>query len=114
MGTKNEPGAFDCYAKLEPDEPYFLLRGKDPSAPFLTRAWAESRRGNFQALYDIFVEMTKDPGVQSRISSDEHEKLIEARQCAASMEEWRRKKGAKGSTVMSGSLTVKRPGGGKE
>lgn len=29
MGTKNNPGKYDCYAKLEPDEPHFVLRGKD-------------------------------------------------------------------------------------
>lgn len=33
MGTKNNPGKYDCYAKAEPDEPLFTLRGKDVSAP---------------------------------------------------------------------------------
>ena len=25
MGTKNEPGEFDCYAAAEPDEPMFII-----------------------------------------------------------------------------------------
>lgn len=45
MGTKNQPSKFDCYAKLEPDEPYFVLMGRDPSAAFLVMLWAELRRG---------------------------------------------------------------------
>lgn len=44
MGTKNDPGRFDCYAKLEENEPYFLLRGKDPIAWLLVRLWATLRR----------------------------------------------------------------------
>ena len=26
MGTKNNPGSYDCYANLDPDEPYFCTR----------------------------------------------------------------------------------------
>lgn len=29
MGTKNNPGAFDCYANAEPDEPMFVLLARD-------------------------------------------------------------------------------------
>lgn len=41
MGTKNDPGMFDCYAKLEDDEPFFVLRAKDRKAPELVELWAE-------------------------------------------------------------------------
>jgi hypothetical protein len=44
MSTKNNPGAYDCYAKLEPDEPYFLLRGKDPVSWLLVNLWIMIRR----------------------------------------------------------------------
>lgn len=37
MSTKLDPGQFDCYAKLADDEPYFVLRAKDPHAPVLVR-----------------------------------------------------------------------------
>jgi hypothetical protein len=30
MGTKSNPGPFDCYAKAEPDEPMFVLLARDP------------------------------------------------------------------------------------
>lgn len=43
MGSKNQPGAFDCYAKAEPDEPQFQLLGRDNSAPRLVRQWADTR-----------------------------------------------------------------------
>ena len=47
MSTKNNPGQFDCYAKLLDDEPYFVLRGKDPHAPFLVDLWVSLRRALF-------------------------------------------------------------------
>lgn len=43
MGTKNDPGKFDCYSKAEPDEPVFVLLGRDPAAPILINLWADIR-----------------------------------------------------------------------
>jgi hypothetical protein len=43
MGTKNEPGTFDCYDVAEDDEPMFVLLARDKSAPDLVRQWAEQR-----------------------------------------------------------------------
>lgn len=43
MGTKNNPGAFDCYANAEPDEPMFILLGRDKHAPTLVWLWATLR-----------------------------------------------------------------------
>ena len=43
MGTKNKPGTFDCYAKAEPDEPMFILLGRDADAAKATRDWAGAR-----------------------------------------------------------------------
>jgi len=40
MSTKNRPGRYDCYAKLDPDEPYFVLRGQDAEAAELVETWA--------------------------------------------------------------------------
>lgn len=39
MGTKNDPGEFDCYAKARPDEPLFVLLARDPAAPFVVAFW---------------------------------------------------------------------------
>lgn len=43
MGTKNNPSRYDAMAKAEPDEPYFVLLGRDRGAARLVRAWAMSR-----------------------------------------------------------------------
>lgn len=44
MGTKNQPGKYDCYDKAEDDEPIFTLLARDPLAPSLVRLWAGFRR----------------------------------------------------------------------
>ena len=71
MGTKNNPGSFDCYANAEPDEPMFILLGRDPMAPSLVEAWAEYREANGEAMG----------------------KVDEAKRCARSMREWLEKLG---------------------
>lgn len=43
MGTKSNPGAFDCYANAEPDEPMFILLGRDRHAPTLVWLWSMMR-----------------------------------------------------------------------
>jgi hypothetical protein len=66
MGTKNNPGKFDCHANAHPDEPMFILLARDPSASFLVGLWAFIRE-----------RMGEDP-----------EKVEEARTCADTMEKW--------------------------
>jgi hypothetical protein len=65
MGTKNNPGTFDCYANAEPDEPMFVLLARDPAAPYLVRRWAGLR-------------------------PSDRAKVIEAMECADSMDAWRK------------------------
>lgn len=43
MGTKNNPGKWDCYANAKPDEPMFVLLGRDPLASYLVNLWALAR-----------------------------------------------------------------------
>lgn len=43
MGTKNNPGNFDCYKNAHPDEPMFVLLGRDPVAASLVSLWADAR-----------------------------------------------------------------------
>ena len=43
MGTKNNPGVFDCYANALPDEPMFVLLARDPDFQRLLLEWAERR-----------------------------------------------------------------------
>lgn len=66
MANKNNPGAYDCYAHAHPDEPMFVLLGRDPDAPKLVEAWADVRERN-----------SEDPA-----------KVAEARACAQTMRAW--------------------------
>lgn len=77
MGTKNNPGKFDCYSKLEPDEPHFVIMGRDPSAALLIGLWA----------------MLRELQLSCVDTSNEDEKIEEARECADACLEWARKLG---------------------
>jgi hypothetical protein len=70
MGTRNNPGKFDCYHAAEPDEPMFVLLGRDASAADLVDSWADMRAAEIEA--------------GARPASD-LEKVTEARQCAEAM-----------------------------
>lgn len=67
MGTKNDPGAFDCYAAADPDEPMFILLGRDRHAAMLVRLWAMLRA----------------------LDGEQTKKTDEALQCAKAMNDWR-------------------------
>lgn len=67
MGTKSNPGKYDCYAKAESDEPMFILLARDPHAPVLVRFWADWQAAD-----------GKSP-----------EKIKEALDCANAMQKWR-------------------------
>ena len=75
MSTKQNPGTFDCYASLEPDEPYFIVRAKDAHAPLLVQLWAVMR------------ETAIAEGLKP---ADDTEKVEEAKQTAYEMKRWRR------------------------
>lgn len=66
MGTKNNPGRFDCYANARPDEPMFVLLGRDKHAPEVVRLWAALRRRD----------------------GEPPDKVAEALTCAAAMESY--------------------------
>ena len=70
MGTKNNPGKFDCYKAAESDEPMFILLGRDKYAPLLVRLWADLRR----------------------IEGEDPEKVADAIRCVDMMDEFRRKR----------------------
>lgn len=44
MGTKANPGRYDCYANALPDEPIFVLLARDPDFERLVRSWCEQRQ----------------------------------------------------------------------
>lgn len=43
MGTKSNPGLYDCYAHAAPEEDMFILLGRDRHASALVRLWALMR-----------------------------------------------------------------------
>lgn len=76
MGSKNEPGEFDCYANALPDEPMFILLARDPDFFRLVKKWAKRRMKAIQC----------GERPQSDIAM-----VAEAEQCAWDGQEWRRK-----------------------
>jgi hypothetical protein len=75
MGTKTNPGKYDCLDKLDPDEPFFVLRAQDRFAPMIVRQWAE-----------LVLAAREAQGLPPS------EKLIEAYRCANAMQNWGRRK----------------------
>ncbi len=67
MGTKNSPGKFDCFNAAEPDEPMFVLLGRDPTASLLV-----ALRGT----------------LRKQLGGSDKEQLDEAHRCADALEEW--------------------------
>lgn len=80
MGTKQNPGRFDCYDKAEPNEPLFVLLARDPLAADLVRQWADLATGS--------VARTPAPMTLEEIKTIE--KAAEALCCADAMDAWRR------------------------
>lgn len=90
MGTKNQPGNFDCYANALPDEPMFVLLGRDPLAPFLTQIWAMIRAGHREEASRTFKEMIVGPQSSVYVLHPEDNKALEASNCAQNMMTWRK------------------------
>jgi hypothetical protein len=88
MGTKNTPGKFDCYVNAAPDEPMFILLGRDPVASFVVEFWINLRR------------------IREGGSPDEVQ-LEEALSCARSMRDFAIEKG-KLSQIEAVALNIER------
>lgn len=75
MGTKQEPGEYDCHAMAKPDEPLFTLLARDSDAASIVKLWA-------------FLRMQQiELGI--RPESDRAQ-VSEAMRCATDMEIWHR------------------------
>jgi len=75
MGTKNNPGDFDCYERALPDEPMFVLLARDAQASVRVRDWAAVYKDKKQLRREWTNEAIK--------------KYEEAIACAKQMDEWR-------------------------
>ena len=95
MGTKNNPGKFDCYENAEPDEPRFALLGRDPLAGLLVDLWVALRRHSWSRCARILGVLISVAIEESKLPRD-GEKELEAERCAESMMDWIYKKRRKG------------------
>ena len=75
MGTRANPGTFDCYAAAADDEPIFTLRANDPLAANMVRIWADE----YLALKSL----------SGGLDEKAVRKLRDARICADAMDAWR-------------------------
>ncbi len=85
MATKSNPGPFDCYGALKQDEPYFLLKATDATAPETVEVWA-----------DMYRDRKSEEGTYDARATH---KYSEAMQCAAQMRIWREQQVADGLIV---------------
>ena len=103
MGTKNNPGKFDCYKNAEPDEPMFVLLGRDRLAAHLVSIWSKVRMGDWEAASEVFAHMVREHGLDYCISPDV-DKADEAMDCAMAMFKFREaRKAAKRLPEAAGS-----------
>lgn len=94
MGTKSSPGKFDCYAAAEPDEPMFILLGRDLMAQYLVAAWTALRAGDLRGAVKLMLDAHEAMRVQ--VEDENHkewlpynsEKSVEAQQCSRDMRCW--------------------------
>lgn len=87
MGTKTNPGEYDCYANALPDEEQFQLLARDPLAPGLTRLWAAIRTGDRHLLFSAVSEL--QGFVPHYAEAPETAPAAEALDCAERMRRWR-------------------------
>src|SRR5580704_17411891 len=73
MGTKQEPGNYDCYKLAEPDEPMFTLLARDRDAAMIVKMWA------------FFRKQQIDMGLRPE---EDRAQVSEAIHCATEMEIW--------------------------
>jgi len=73
MSTKNNPSPHGCYERALPDEPMFVLLGRDAAAPFVVLMWCKMRELMF--------------GEQDRATIDDAEK------CSVELRDWATKLG---------------------
>lgn len=76
MGTRQNPGKYDCLSKAKPDEPIFVILGRDRHGAAVVREWARLR--------ELAIAMDIAPQSDAAM-------VREARQLADKMEAWREK-----------------------
>lgn len=75
MGTKLNPGKFDCYDNALPDEPVFVLLARDPDFKDVVEYWAWKRLQRLR---------------HAEVPQDDQEAIEEALGCAVVGDRWRK------------------------
>lgn len=86
MGTKRNPAKYDCYKAAHPDEPMFVLLGRDPLAAQLVRIWARIRLNELAGAEEEFRALIEDAG--TRYHTPDEEKALSALGLADHLAEW--------------------------
>jgi len=93
--TENQGTLPGLRSELEPGEPVFILRGRDPLAAHIVALWAALRKGDTASAVSIFADTVADPGYDYRakaIETDSAEKLKSACDKSREIVEWRQNK----------------------
>jgi hypothetical protein len=90
MGTKNNPGKFDCYHNAEADEPMFVLLARDRLAGHLVSLWSKMRYGDLEAAHAVYRDMVTKHG-EFYVGEPDVPKAEEAMDCSLAMFEWRQR-----------------------
>lgn len=86
MATKLNPGPFDCYRSALPDEPMFILLGRDASAPDRIRDWVAAKRRDL--LSGRNPDLVQSAG-EAEIVEEDLRKCSNAEMIAHDMQVWR-------------------------
>lgn len=89
MGTKNNPGVFDAYDKAEPDEPLFVLIGRDETAADFVELWADIHGANPIGAVQVFSRLLN----KLKYIDVNRPKIMEAYRCSEEMKAYYTKRG---------------------
>lgn len=88
VGSKANPSKFDVYPELAEDEPYFVIRARDPLSSALVELHAYIGAGQSGAAHNKLAEIMNMTAVKAPRPSDSP-KYRETFQISMSMEKWR-------------------------
>lgn len=89
MGTKANPGEFDCYESAAPDEPMFVLLARDDeNAPDRVEEWARVRFAQVAYLLAHTQLPDRNDAAHKEWLTKELRKIAEALKCAQDMRDW--------------------------
>ena len=88
LGSKANPSKYDCYNDLAEDEPYFVIRARDPLATALLELHAYIGAGQSGAAHNKLAEIMNLTQMKAPRPSDSP-KYRETFAISSAMEKWR-------------------------